>query len=164
MFSLPSNLDVCSHISPSSITKYIHACKRTFGAHLPVRQGRKGDVGFLSHGGVRCRPVREVLLRSSATRSRRSQNAPATLWRHARSLLVQSPPHATVPVRFRVFVSAEAAGAFDQIVRVVLPSMFAVLPVVHRGREGNTDHPHQITIQLFDFVREIFFTLIVQSD
>jgi hypothetical protein len=38
----------------------------------------------------------------------------------SRSLLFQPPPHAVVRVHFRVSISAEAAVAFDQIVRAVL--------------------------------------------
>jgi hypothetical protein len=52
---------------------------------------------------------------------------------YPRSLLVPSLPRAIVPVRLRVFVSAEVAEAFDQIFRGRLAFMFAVLPVVHRG-------------------------------
>jgi hypothetical protein len=39
---------------------------------------------------------------------------------YPRSLLVQSPPHAMALARFRVFISAEDAGASDRIVRAVL--------------------------------------------
>jgi hypothetical protein len=78
-------------------------------------------------------PVREVSLRSSAARSRRSENSPAVLRRHLRSNVsrrLQSVCLSSIiigPIAARDsagslsrFHFSEVAGAFDQIVRAVL--------------------------------------------